>query len=112
MDLGTIRKRIDSNYYYSSTDCIKDFNTMFKNCYVYNKPGEDVVLMAQALEKIFIQKIRQMPTEVIHSILLILLLLLLMSSIKFYLFLKSKRKMKYLKIIIILIINQMLLQVH
>ena len=64
MDLGTIKKRLDSNHYYKAAECIYDFNTMFKNCYIYNKPGEDVVLMAQDLEKLFIQKISLMPAEV------------------------------------------------
>ena len=64
MDLGSIKQRLDANAYYSASECIQDFNTMFRNCYVYNKPGEDVVLMAQTLEKIFVQKIAQMPTEV------------------------------------------------
>ncbi|XP_013384313.1 bromodomain-containing protein 3 isoform X2 [Lingula anatina] len=63
MDLGTIRKRLETNYYYSAKECIQDFNTMFTNCYVYNKPGEDVVLMAQTLEKLFLQKVAQMPQE-------------------------------------------------
>lgn len=64
MDLGTIKQRLDTNYYYSAKECIDDFNTMFQNCYVYNKPGEDVVLMAQTLEKLYIQKIALMPAEV------------------------------------------------
>lgn len=64
MDLGTIKHRLETNYYYSAKECIDDFNTMFQNCYVYNKPGEDVVVMAQTLEKIYIQKIALMPPEV------------------------------------------------
>ena len=40
MDLGTIKKRLETNYYHSAKQCISDFNTMFTNCYVYNKPGE------------------------------------------------------------------------
>ena len=64
MDLGTIKKRLETNYYFSSKDCIRDFNTMFTNCYVYNKPGEDIVIMCQALEKLFLQKVAGMPTEV------------------------------------------------
>lgn len=40
MDMGTIKKRLDSNFYRSAQDCIKDFNQMFTNCYTYNKPGE------------------------------------------------------------------------
>ncbi len=64
MDLGTIKKRLEANYYFKAEECIRDFNLMFKNCYVYNKPGEDVVIMAQTLEKLFVQKIAQMPAEV------------------------------------------------
>ncbi|XP_075986622.1 homeotic protein female sterile-like isoform X2 [Anticarsia gemmatalis] len=63
MDLGTIKKRLESNYYYSAQECIQDFNTMFTNCYVYNKPGEDVVVMAQTLEKLFLNRIAQMDKD-------------------------------------------------
>ena len=60
MDLGTIKKRLENCYYYSAAECIEDFKTMFSNCYVYNKPGEDVVLMAQTLEKLFLDKIKDL----------------------------------------------------
>ena len=63
MDLGTIKKRLDNQYYYSAKECVQDFNTMFTNCYVYNKPTEDVVRMAQTLEKVFLNKVTQMPKE-------------------------------------------------
>lgn len=63
MDLGTVKKRLENNFYMSSKECIADFNTMFANCYVYNKPGEDVVVMAQALEKVFLTKLALMPKE-------------------------------------------------
>ncbi|XP_043951816.1 bromodomain-containing protein 3-like [Gambusia affinis] len=63
MDLGTIKKRLKNNYYWSSSECLQDFNTMFTNCYIYNKPTDDIVLMALALEKIFLQKVSQMPQK-------------------------------------------------
>ncbi|KAJ4931570.1 hypothetical protein JOQ06_025865, partial [Pogonophryne albipinna] len=63
MDMGTIKKRLENNYYRSASECIQDFNTMFTNCYIYNKPNDDIVLMAQPLEKIFLQKVAQMPEE-------------------------------------------------
>ncbi|XP_028297238.1 bromodomain testis-specific protein-like [Gouania willdenowi] len=63
MDLGTIRKRLQSRYYCQTLDCLKDFNTMFNNCYVYNRPGDDIVVMAQTLEKLFLQKLSHMPKE-------------------------------------------------
>lgn len=40
MDLSTIKKRLETNYYYSAKECISDFNMMFTDCYLYNKPGE------------------------------------------------------------------------
>ncbi|KAM9841887.1 bromodomain-containing protein 3-like isoform 2-T5 [Aulostomus maculatus] len=61
MDLGTIKKRLENNYYWSASECLQDFNTMFTNCYIYNKPTDDIVLMALALEKIYLQKVAQMP---------------------------------------------------
>ncbi|KAG1943263.1 bromodomain-containing protein [Pimephales promelas] len=63
MDMGTIKKRLESVYYWSASECMQDFNTMFTNCYIYNKPTDDIVLMAQALEKIFLQKVALMPQE-------------------------------------------------
>lgn len=63
MDLALIKKKLDTNQYYSGSQCIKDFNLMFSNCYIYNKNTDDVVLMAQTLEKIFLQKIREMPKD-------------------------------------------------
>uniref|UniRef100_A0A1L8DGD1 Putative transcription initiation factor tfiid subunit bdf1 n=1 Tax=Nyssomyia neivai TaxID=330878 RepID=A0A1L8DGD1_9DIPT len=63
MDLGTIKKRLENNYYTTSKECIQDFNIMFSNCYVYNQPDEDVVLMAQILEKLFLNKVQRMPKE-------------------------------------------------
>lgn len=61
-----MKKRLENNYYWSAKECIQDFNTMFTNCYVYNKPGEDVVLMAQTLEKLFLTKVAQMPKDEIE----------------------------------------------
>jgi len=63
MDFGTIKKRLENNYYWSAKECIKDFNTVFTNCYVYNKAGEDIVVMAQTLEKLFLTKIASMPKD-------------------------------------------------
>ncbi|XP_054836335.1 bromodomain testis-specific protein [Eublepharis macularius] len=63
MDLTTIQKRLEHNYYTCAAECIENFKTMFSNCYLYNKPGDDIVFMAQALEKTFLQKIAQMPPE-------------------------------------------------
>ncbi|XP_057193344.1 bromodomain testis-specific protein isoform X2 [Triplophysa rosa] len=63
MDLGTVKKRLENSYYWKAMECVEDFNTMFTNCYVYNRPGDDIVLMAQALEKLFLEKVAQMPQD-------------------------------------------------
>lgn len=39
MDMGTIKKRLENVYYWSASECMQDFNTMFTNCYIYNKVG-------------------------------------------------------------------------
>ncbi|XP_063056601.1 bromodomain testis-specific protein isoform X4 [Engraulis encrasicolus] len=63
MDLNTIKKRLDNNYYWKAMECLEDFNTMFTNCYLYNRPGDDIVHMAQSLEKFFLDKVKDMPQE-------------------------------------------------
>ncbi|CAF1426806.1 unnamed protein product [Adineta ricciae] len=68
MDLGTIKKRLEANYYYSVKECITDLNLMFTNCYLYNKPGEDVVLMGSTLEKLFYEKLADMPEDEIEIV--------------------------------------------
>lgn len=35
--MGTIKKRLENNYYRGAGECMQDFNTMFTNCYIYNK---------------------------------------------------------------------------
>lgn len=39
MDMGTIKRRLENNYYWGAAECMQDFNTMFTNCYIYNKVG-------------------------------------------------------------------------
>lgn len=68
MDLGTVKKRLETNYYYSAKECISDINMMFTDCYLYNKPGEDVVIMGATLEKIFYEKLAEMPSDEIEII--------------------------------------------
>jgi hypothetical protein len=66
MDLGTINQRLKNNYYWSAIECVKDLKTVFANCYQYNDPKEDVVSMAQTLDKIFMEKLRESPKEEIE----------------------------------------------
>lgn len=43
MDLGTISQRLQNNYYWQAIDCITDFNTVFSNCYFYNRVREQLL---------------------------------------------------------------------
>ena len=40
MDLGTVKRRLENNYYWCAKECQEDISQMFNNCYLYNKPGE------------------------------------------------------------------------
>lgn len=44
MDMGTIKKRLENNYYRCASECMQDFNTMFTNCYIYNKVRKRCVI--------------------------------------------------------------------
>ena len=61
MDLTTVKRRLDNNYYWCAQEAKDDIKLMFSNCFIYNKPGEDVTLMAQSLEKFFLAKCKAMP---------------------------------------------------
>ena len=61
--MGTIKRRLENNYYWAASECMQDFNTMFTNCYIYNKvsfclllvresgKGNDTPLQYSCLEK-------------------------------------------------------------
>lgn len=48
MDMGTIKRKLEQNSYYSAKECITDFRQMFNNCYTYNKPTDVRVMMSSA----------------------------------------------------------------
>ncbi|KAF4517924.1 hypothetical protein B566_EDAN005989, partial [Ephemera danica] len=53
MDLGTIKRRLENNYYWSSKEVLQDISTMFANCFVYHTRYEDVFVMAETLREVF-----------------------------------------------------------
>jgi len=63
MDFGTVKKKLDKVDYLNAQECIEDFKLVWNNCYKYNKPGEDVVIMAEVIEKFFNEKLSMMPPE-------------------------------------------------
>lgn len=63
IDVHNIHKKLENCYYSSAQECIEDFNTMFSKCYACNNQGEDIVSMAQTLEKMFLAKVSEMPKQ-------------------------------------------------
>lgn len=61
MDLGSVKKRLESNFYWCAQEAMDDIKLVFDNCYTYNKPNEDVCVMADSLQKFFNSKVRSMP---------------------------------------------------
>lgn len=61
MDLNTVQKRLNNNYYWCAKEATDDIEQVFKNCYIYNKPGEDVTVMSQTVEKFYQSKMKAMP---------------------------------------------------
>lgn len=53
MDMGTVKNRLKNGFYWSAQECLQDLETIFRNCYTFNFPEDDVVIMATALEKEF-----------------------------------------------------------
>lgn len=67
MDLGTIRKKIDTGAYSRVDQFESDVRLVFSNCYTYNPPESDVCKMARELENIFNQKMAQKPAPKAHT---------------------------------------------
>ena len=46
--MGTIKRRLENNYYWAASECMQDFNTMFTNCYIYNKVSFCLLLVRES----------------------------------------------------------------
>ncbi|GLU18091.1 hypothetical protein SLE2022_344100 [Rubroshorea leprosula] len=53
MDLGTVKTRLDNNFYKSSGNFAEDVKLTFSNAMLYNPKGQDVHFMAETLLKMF-----------------------------------------------------------
>lgn len=61
MDVGTITKRVQNNYYRLVDEAVADFRQIIRNCFTFNRPGDVVYRKGQMLEKFFLKKIKAMP---------------------------------------------------
>ncbi|KAI4333876.1 hypothetical protein L6164_018631 [Bauhinia variegata] len=53
MDLGTVKTRLNKNWYKSPKEFAEDVRLTFRNAMTYNPTGQDVHIMAEQLSKIF-----------------------------------------------------------
>ena len=52
MDLGTVKRKMDRGSYETPASFADDVRKIFANCFKYNPPTHDVVLMAKKLEAV------------------------------------------------------------
>jgi len=53
MDFGTIHRRLNEDYYSTLDSVISDIRLVFSNCYLYNDDDDQVVTMADEVERFF-----------------------------------------------------------
>ncbi|CAN7994168.1 unnamed protein product [Ixodes hexagonus] len=63
MDLGTVKQKMDNREYKSPEEFAGDVRLIFTNCYKYNPPDHEVVVMARKLQDVFEMRYAKMPDE-------------------------------------------------
>ncbi|EDW81676.1 uncharacterized protein Dwil_GK19172 [Drosophila willistoni] len=53
MDLATIKKRLNNNYYWQADEALEDFELIFENCMLYNMEGTPVYSAGKELRAAF-----------------------------------------------------------
>mmetsp|Transcript_17917 Transcript_17917/g.25521 ORF Transcript_17917/g.25521 Transcript_17917/m.25521 type:complete len:267 (-) Transcript_17917:590-1390(-) len=63
MDLGTIKRKLDSHKYATAFECAEDVRLVWSNCKTYNADGSDFFLIAESLSKRFEERYRKIKAE-------------------------------------------------
>ncbi|CAJ0945950.1 unnamed protein product, partial [Mesorhabditis belari] len=63
MDLTTIENRLLNVYYTSANECLRDIETIFENCSLYNSPDNYVSKQAGELRSLIYKLVANMPKE-------------------------------------------------
>ena len=63
MDLGTMKRKIESGQYPSAQAFEGDFKLLIQNCFTYNPPMTPVHKMGDQLQAVFYEKWQQLPQE-------------------------------------------------
>ncbi|CAN6444241.1 unnamed protein product [Victoria cruziana] len=67
MDLGTVKSRLNSNWYSSPTEFADEVRLTFRNAMTYNPKGHDVHYMAEQLLKLFEDRWRMVEADSIDD---------------------------------------------
>lgn len=67
MDLGTVKKKMDDREYKSAPEFADDVRLIFTNCYKYNPPDHDVVMMGRKLQDVFEMRFANIPDEPVRN---------------------------------------------
>lgn len=67
MDLGTVKKKMDDREYKSAMEFADDVRLIFTNCYKYNPPDHDVVMMGRKLQDVFEMRFANIPDEPVRN---------------------------------------------
>ena len=59
----TFQTKLENREYKTATDFAEDVRLIFTNCYRYNPPDSDVVMMAKKLQDVFETRFARMPEE-------------------------------------------------
>jgi len=63
MDLGTVKRNINSRKYKSIPEAAEDIRLVWTNCMTYNQDGSDFFLLAKSLSKKFEEKYSKLVNE-------------------------------------------------
>lgn len=68
MDLGTVKSRLNTNWYKSPKEFAEDVRLTFHNAMTYNPKGHDVHIMAEILSKMFEEKWSSVEAEYMQEL--------------------------------------------
>ncbi|XP_010694359.2 transcription factor GTE4 [Beta vulgaris subsp. vulgaris] len=68
MDLGTVKSRLNTNWYKSPKEFAEDVRLTFHNAMTYNPKGHDVYIMAEILSKMFEEKWSSVEAEYMREL--------------------------------------------
>ena len=63
MDLGTVKRKLESGSYGTAFDCAEDIRLVWYNCMLYNEEGSDFHILASALSRKFEDRYRKIRSE-------------------------------------------------